>query len=134
MLLDVANGKTADHTNVWQCRQNGADAQKWVIKDAGNGYYNIISKSSGKYLTVQNGGTANCTNIEINSKLNNNFQKFKFNKIGRTIEDGIYQIETGVDSNKVLDVINAYTYSGANVQIFTKNSSADCQKVNVKYI
>ena len=134
MLLDVANGKTADHTNVWQCRQNGSDAQKWIIKDAGNGYYNIISKSSGKYLTVQNGGTANCTNIEINSKLNNNSQKFKFNKIGRTIEDGIYQIETGVDSNKVLDVINAYTYSGANVQIFTKNSSADCQKVNVKYI
>lgn len=36
MLLDVANAKTDNHTNVWQCRQNGADAQKWQIKDAGN--------------------------------------------------------------------------------------------------
>ena len=52
----------------------------------------------------------------------------------QSIADGVYEIEVGVDSNKVLDVINAYTYSGANVQIFTKNSSADCQKVNVKYI
>lgn len=36
MLLDVANAKTDNHTNVWQCRKNGADAQKWQIKDVGN--------------------------------------------------------------------------------------------------
>ena len=52
----------------------------------------------------------------------------------KTIEDGMYEIETGVDSNKVLEVINAYTYSGANVQIFTRNNNANCQKVNVKYM
>ena len=142
MLLDVSNGKTEDHTNVWQCRENGADAQKWIIKEAGNGYYNIISKSSNKYLTVANGGTANCTNVEIDAKNGQNAQKFKFNKVKeteeikgqKTIEDGMYEIETGVDSNKVLEVINAYTYSGANVQIFTRNNNANCQKVNVKYM
>ena len=80
MLLDVENGQTADHTNVWQCRANGTDAQKWIIKDVGNGYYNIISKLSGTYLTVANGGTSNCTNIEINSNNGQSSQKFKFNK------------------------------------------------------
>ena len=136
--LDVANAGTENHTNVWQCNSNGSDAQKWIIKDAGNGYYNIISKLSNTYLTVANGETRNCTNIEINSKLDNNSQRFKFNKLDevyglQTISDGLYEIETGVDSNKVLDVIDANTYSGANVQIFTRNN-ANCQKVQVAYI
>ncbi len=139
MLLDVSNGNTEEHTNVWQCRENGADAQKWIIKDAGNGYYNIISKLSSTYLTVAGDETSNCTNVEISSANGKNSQKFKFNKIEKiagtkTIEDGTYEIETGVDSNKVLDVIDASIMSGGNVQIFTRNTYADCQKVNVKYL
>ena len=143
MLLDVSNGNTADHTNVWQCRENGADAQQWVIVDLGNGYYNIVSKSANKYLTVYRGGTSNCTNIEINSYIGDNSQQFKFNKIEdeiaelvpqKTIEDGIYEIETGVDQNKALEVIDASHISGANVQIYNKNNNAECQRVNVKYL
>ena len=140
MLLDVANGNTANHVNVWQCRANNSDAQKWIIKDAGNGYYNIISKLSNTYLTVAGGGTANCTNVEISFANGGNSQKFKFKRISdpitgtKTIEDGTYEIETGVANDKVLDVINASVISGGNVKIFTRNSYADCQKVNVEYL
>ena len=139
--LDVADGKKADHTNVWQCNYNGSDAQKWIIAEAGDDYYYIVSKCSNTFLTVANGGTTNCTNIEICSKTENRAaQKFKFNKIEhtiepkKTIEDGIYEIETGVNSNKALDVINAVKYSGGNVQIYTKNEKANCQKLSVKYL
>ncbi|MGN1300059.1 MAG: RICIN domain-containing protein, partial [Clostridia bacterium] len=58
----------------------------------------------------------------------------KISVANQTIEDGVYEIETGVDRNKVLDVINAVTYSGGNVQIFARNNQAQCQKVNVKYV
>ena len=138
MLLDVANAETKNGTNVWQCRENGADAQKWIIKDVGNGYYNIISKCSNTYLTVSGQDSANCTNIEINSNQNSDSQKFKFNKVTqiigkKIIDDGIYEIETGVSNNKVIDVINATTVSGGNVQIFSRNN-AKCQKVTVKYV
>ena len=78
MYLDVANGVALDGTNVWQCKGNNSDAQKWMIIDAGNGYYNIISKLSDTYLTVAYGLDVNCANIEINSKKSNNSQKFKF--------------------------------------------------------
>ena len=140
MFLDVANAGQSNGTNVWQCRENGADAQKWIIKEAGNGYYYLISKCNDKYLTVAGGKTSNCTNIEVNSLNSSNAQKFKFNPVNqhetgtKTIEDGLYEIETGVDRNKVLDVINAVTYSGGNVQIFARNDQAKCQKVNVKYV
>ena len=70
MLLDVANGKTENHTNVWQCRKNGSDAQKWIIQECEDGYYNVVSKLDKTYLTVAGGGITNCTNIEINSRNN----------------------------------------------------------------
>ena len=75
MRLDVSNGRTTDHTNVWQCMEIDADAQKWTIQDAGNGYYNIVSKASNTYLTVANGKIENCTNIEICSGNGTNSQK-----------------------------------------------------------
>ena len=55
------------------------------------------------------------------------------NATTQSISDGMYEIETKVDSNKVLEVIDASNVSGANVQIFTRNN-AKCQKVNVKYM
>ena len=137
MYLDVADGKTADKTNVWQCRYNGSDAQKWAIQDLGNGYYSLISKCSNKYLTVANGKTTKCTNIEINSKKNDKSQQFKLKKVEtvkgtKTVEDGLYEIELALDSNKVVEVVDAVTYSGGNVQIFSRNN-AKCQRVNIKY-
>ena len=137
MYLDVADGKTADKTNVWQCRYNGSDAQKWAIQDLGNGYYSLISKCSNKYLTVANGKTTKCTNIEINSKKNNKSQQFKLKKVEtvkgtKTVENGLYEIELALDSNKVVEVVDAVKYSGGNVQIFQRNN-AKCQRVNIKY-
>ena len=138
MYLDVSNGETTNGTNVWQCRGNGADAQKWVIQDLGNGNYSLISKCSGTYLTVAGGKTNNGTNIEINSKKNDKSQQFKLNKIEtikgkQTITDGLYEIELALDSNKVVEVIDASQASGGNVQIFKRNN-AKCQKVNIKYV
>ena len=136
--LDVANGKKENKTNVWQCNYNGSDAQKWIIKDAGNGYYNIISKLSNTYLTIDGGKSTDCTNIEINQKKNNNSQLFIFSSIKkeigtRTIADGLYEIETGVRSSKVLEVDSSSQNSGANVQIYTRNNTV-CQKVYVEYV
>ncbi len=138
MYLDVANGEITNGTNVWQCRGNGSDAQKWIIKDAGDGYYNLISKCSNTYLTVKNGKTNNCTNIEIDSNKNNKSQKFKLKKVEpikgtKTITDGTYEIELALDSNKVVEVVDAVKFSGGNVQVFQRNN-AKCQRVNIKYV
>ena len=43
-MLDVANGRTEKGTNVWQWTSNSTDAQKWVIKETAEGYYQIVSK------------------------------------------------------------------------------------------
>ena len=145
-VLDVANaGKTAG-TNVWQCTINNADAQKWIIKDAGDGYYYLISKCNGLYLDVANGVATNGTNVQVCYGNNSKAQKFKFEKYTsnsnpsnntptgtKTIEDGVYQIQSGINNKFVLDVLNESKVSGANIQLFT-SKTIESQKFNVKYL
>ena len=51
-LLMLANNSKKPGTRVLQYEYHGGNNQKWIIKDAGNGYFNIISKSNGLYLDI----------------------------------------------------------------------------------
>ena len=53
-------------------------SKQWIIKDAGNGYYNIISKSSGLYLDLYGGNPQNGNNIQIYKGHGKDSQRFKF--------------------------------------------------------
>ena len=51
----------------------------------------------------------------------------------KTIDDGVYEIQTGVKSNMVVDVTSSYAYDGANVAIYQRNNSL-AQQFYVKYL
>ncbi|MBQ3306311.1 RICIN domain-containing protein [Candidatus Saccharibacteria bacterium] len=53
-VLDVANGGTASGSNVWQYKYNGTLAQKWIVKEVGDGKYSFQSALSGLYLDLAN--------------------------------------------------------------------------------
>ena len=42
MFLDVANAGQSNGKNVLQGGENGAEAEEWIIREAGNGYYYLI--------------------------------------------------------------------------------------------
>ena len=46
-VLTVKSSSITPGANVEQYEDLGLDAQKWVIKSAGDGYYYIISKCNG---------------------------------------------------------------------------------------
>ena len=79
-VLDVAYGNTTSGANVWQYEVNNSNAQKWTIKDAGDGYYYIVSKCGRLCLDVARGKTSNGTNIRVLTANKSNSQKFKFKK------------------------------------------------------
>ena len=127
-VLDVANAGTTNLTNVWQHEDNGTNAQQWIIKEAGEGYYNIISKCNELYLDVNGGSFANGTNVQMYEGHGGASQRFKLEPIKeligeKTIEDGVYKIATGINSNMVLDVEGASTKDGTNIQIYEKNNT-----------
>ncbi len=130
------NAKNED--NVIQSTYEEKDIQKWIIKDAGNGYYYIISKASSLYLDVYGANATNGANVQLyegNAGLN---QKFKFNKVNvvsgtQTVTDGTYTISTALDFNQVIDVHGASTANHANVEIYTRNNGQN-QRYKVEHV
>lgn len=134
-IKSVHSGKVFDiasnEANVEQDDEAGIEEQEWVIKSDGAGTYYIISAHNGLYVDVDSGKPK----LNKESKLVG--QKFVFTKTevevgSQTIADGTYQIITGIDNNKVLDITGASNSSGANVEIWTNNKQTN-QKFNVKY-
>ncbi len=64
-LLDVYNASTADGANVVQWAANGQTNQRWQLRDAGGGYYNVVSLNSGKCLDVYGGTSATADGARV---------------------------------------------------------------------
>ena len=120
-VLDVAgNGKT-DGTNVCQYENNNSNAQKWVLRDAGNGYFYIVAVYSGLYLDVAGASTANGTNVQVYTGNGTKAQKFKFTKTN-AVDNGNYQIVMKQNTNKALDISGGDYNDNANLQIWDKEN------------
>lgn len=51
----------------------------------------------------------------------------------KTLGDGMYEIETALNSNSVIEITSAYTYDGANVALYQRNNSM-AQKFYLRYV
>lgn len=132
-MLDVSGGAQKISTNVAQYESNGTDSQKWIIKPCGDGYYTITSKCNNLVLDVQGGiaNSRNGSNIQVYSSNGTDSQKFRFEKIPM-INEGTYEIETILDSSKVLDVAGGGLNDRENVQLYTADN-VNQQKFILEY-
>lgn len=123
--LDVSGAGMNAGTNVQQWTSNGTLAQQWLFVDAGNGYYYIQSACNGLYLDVSAGSSRNGTNIQVYTTNRSNAQKFKLVKLedSQKIQEGVYTIQSALDANKVLDVLNGSKSNGGNIQIYSSNGT-----------
>lgn len=142
LSLDVANGKSLNGANVQLCgwSEGTNHAQQWLIKSCGNGYYNIISKLNGLYLDPQNAKTDDGTNIQmcVGWGINGaDCQQWRFvpsgKSIGRTIEDGEYQIVPQMDKSKVLSSDGNGAEIGTNL-ILSANKGDEKHVFNITYM
>ena len=132
--LDVKDSGMGNGTNARIWADNGADAQKWIIKDAGNGTYNIISKCNDLCLDVAEASTRDGANVQLFESNGTIAQKFIFEKtIPHVIDDGIYEIASAVNPNYVLDVNSAAKYDYANIQIWNRLDVRN-QKFRITYV
>ncbi len=120
--MDVYKSGRDDGTNVQQYSKTASKANNtWTLKDAGDGYYYIISKlSTGNncYMTVANGEDKDGANIEISSFTGGDSQKFKLKRNS----DGSYLILTKCSGDaKCVEISAGSADAGANVQQWTVN-------------
>ena len=129
--------ETGEESNIKINTFNNSDTQKWVIKDNGNGYYSILNKS---YLAIslENMSTVNFTNIILTGATTSDWQQFKLIPTSegvseKVLENGYYFINSALNENYVLDLAGASTKNGADLQLYSLNSTK-AQKWYLTYI
>ena len=121
--LDVTGNWTTDLAPLqqWPCLPNKPN-QQFTLKDAGNGYRNLIAKHSGKCVEVVANGTANRTAVQQKTCNGTNDQKVKVT----AGHDGAFQLRFE-SSDKCMDLYNSNRDDGAKVSIWECVNSADNQ-------
>ncbi len=121
--LCVQNQNINPGANVVQYAYTGSDNQQWLLKDCGDGYYNIISKQSGLCLDVTGGQvSSNGTNVELWYSNDSNSQKFQLLPIN-IINNDSYKISNKANKNKFFDVYGSSLENNGNIQLWTDNGS-----------
>ncbi len=127
MMMEVVGGIMEDNSNVQQWEQNGADCQKWTLKEFGSGNYYWIRSYQDPAYALKAEGSENGSNIDIVAYSNkDSAQLFRFSKN----LDGSYSIITHASKDACLvEVGYASLEGGANIQQWEPTSN-NCQKWN----
>mgnify|MGYP001188855498 FL=1 len=135
--IDVEEGRKEKGTNILQWGYHGGNNQRWIIKSTGNGNFNIISKGNGLYLDIPNSKAGNGSNVQVWTQNGAKNQEFKFvkqddNKGTKTINNGIYLIESSTDTSKTLEIPRSSLVTGEKLGVWNKNSTVN-QKFEFTY-
>lgn len=135
-VLDVANGSAADGANIQQYKSNGSNAQKWTLLMDANGKVTFVNKASGKALDIAGGKAGNGKSVQQYKSNGTNAQKWVMKQVNTDtgpVYSGQYRVSTAVNTGFVLDVTGASKSNGANVQLYSSNSS-NAQRWNMEYL
>lgn len=125
-VMDIADGKMENNSNVQQWESNGFDCQKWTLQESAENenYYYIRSVSDSEFA-LKAGNSENGGNIVISKfAADDSAMLFKFSKN----PDGTYYIHTKAsDDACYVEIEAAKTDMGANIQQWEPTDN-DCQK------
>lgn len=111
-VLDVTGRSTADGANVLQYTYSGGTNQKWIVTDAGGGFYRLSpSHASTKGLDVSDCSTSSGANVQTWNYWGGNCQQYLIQKNS----SGYYQVSAR-HSGKCLDVAEASVDNNTNIQ------------------
>ena len=126
-VLDVANGGAYSGSNVWQYGLNGTAAQKWRVLSNGDGTFKMVSAlDDSLVLDAAGASCSNGTNIQLWSDNGTVAQSFEFIPLqpefdsskSADLEDGYYEIRSGVNTAYALDIQDWSMDDGAPLQVW----------------
>lgn len=139
--LDVYGASSANGVNVQQYTANDSNAQQWYFHASGNGYYTIQS-GVGTYMDIKDANSADTANVQTWEYNGNANQQFKLIPVSDTITEGLYAIQSCIDSNMFIDIefcatenlknVDLYSYNGSAAQMFTITKSSNGYIIKAK--
>ena len=127
--LDVVASGAASGTNVTQWDATGGDNQLWAFRQCEDASFEIISKCNGLLLTSREAISG--SNVYVDFQRQGSAQTWMFID-APPVSDGVYFIQSALNSNFVCDVVAGSTEEGANVTLW-QNSNVPWQKYRIDY-
>ncbi|MCB9315435.1 MAG: ricin-type beta-trefoil lectin domain protein [Lewinellaceae bacterium] len=124
--IDLASSNTTNGTNIqlWDC--NGTKAQSWIYDVAAQAIRSGVNFN--KCLDLTQSNTADGSNIQLYQCNNTGAQKWVIDEIPSTMPAGANnRIHLTLDSSKCVDIKDAHTTNGTNIQVKT------CTSGNAQY-
>ena len=121
-VIEIAGGVTDSETPLQQYDDNGTSSQRWKVRKNIDGTYNFIAECSGKAMDIADGIIAEGSSIWQYDYNNSYAQRFKLEKteiFDNNFNGGIMLIRAKGDSSKQIDLKNASTEEGTEVQLWT---------------
>lgn len=103
-VLDCRGGGVSNGTAVQQYAENGTTAQWWRVVVNSDGSVSLVSAKSGLALDVTGANSANGTKLQLYSANGTNAQKWTLSVPTVFVRDGLYEIYSRVDGNRLIDV------------------------------
>ena len=119
-VIDVDSASEESGANVQQYESNNSSAQRWKIRKNIDGTYNFIAECSGKALDVEDSQYKDGTNISQYTYTNTYNQRFKLEST-ELLNEGIVSIRKADNSNVAIDIPNATSEEGQNVEVYETN-------------
>ena len=139
-MLDLDKGKAANFNRVQQYVRNNLNPQKWIVIQDDKGMRIIPSSSRNFSLDLNKGNISEGATIQLYEDLNNQPQRWKFTKVKETytmddvaqeyketIEDGIYYIETSLNSDYIIGIKDGSINDLANIELQKKTGLSSQQ-------
>ena len=117
-VIDVTDGSTEDNKQMQLWDEWEATQQNFEIKYAGDGYYTIKSKLSGKVLAVENANVKNGTKLIQKKEQGIDEEKW----IIKNEEEGRYSIISKCN-NYYIDIPGADCSNGIKLQLYESNGN-----------
>ena len=122
-VLDCRGGGVSNGTAVQQYAENGTTAQWWRVVVNSDGSVSLISAKSGLALDVPGANSANCSKLQLYSANGTNAQKWMLSVPTVFVRDGLYEIYSRVDSNRLIDVSGGSKADDAKLPVWNRNGT-----------
>lgn len=121
--LTLASTAVKNGTNAQVSSSNSQCSQQWKITLTSDKYLAIESACSrGMMLDVYDARSASGTNVHAWAYNGTNAQKWTI-RVGRTIKDGVYHLQSALNSNQEVVIQNNQTHNDANINIYSYSVS-----------
>lgn len=130
-LLAAADASASSSTNI-QTSTSSSCATQWKIQFTSDGYYVFESAcTSSQVLSLNNQSFSLGTNAQLATFNSDQTQKWTIH-VGRTLEDGIYNLKTDLNTDKDIEVYGGYNYNGANASLW-QHTTEESRKWKITY-